>query len=191
MDFFKSRQNSTIHTDLVIIRHLQCPSYPFVSHLLAEDPGLSIFSVVAILPDFDGFRPISSKLGYFFRFSRHRPFKRSFSSFVFHLLTENPEPSILGVVAILPDFNEFLPFCQNSTIYTDLAVIQTIQWSFKPFVPHLLAEDTGLSIPSAVTILPDFDGFLPILSKLNYLDRCNRHPATKMSKLTLCLPPAR
>ena len=82
-------------------------------------------------------------------------------------------------------------FRQNSTIYTDLAVIQTIQWSFKPFVSHLLAEDPGLSIPSAVAILPDFDGFLPILSKLNYLDRCNRHPATKMPKLTLCLPPAR
>ena len=65
-------------------------------------------------------------------------------------------------------------FRQNSAIYTDLAVIQTIQWSLKPFVSHLLAEDPGLSIPSAVAILPDFDGFLPILSKLNYLDRCNR-----------------
>ena len=73
-------------------------------------------------------------------------------------------------------------FRQNSAIYTDLAVIQTIQWSLKPFVSHLLAEDPGLSIPSAVAILPDFDGFLPILSKLNYLDRCNRHPATKMPK---------
>ena len=82
-------------------------------------------------------------------------------------------------------------FRQNSTIYTDLAVIQTIQWSFKPFVSHLFAEDPGLSISSAVAILPDFDGFLPILSKLNYLDRCSRHPATKMPKLTLCLPPAR
>ena len=82
-------------------------------------------------------------------------------------------------------------FRQNSAIYTDLAVIPTIQWSFKPFVSHLLADDPGLWIPSAVAILPDFDGFLPILSKLNYLDRCNRHPATKMPKLTLCLPPAR
>ena len=71
-------------------------------------------------------------------------------------------------------------FRQNSAIYTDLAVIPTIQWSFKTFVSHLLAEDPGLSIPSAVAILPDFDGFLPISSKLNYLDRCNRHPATKM-----------
>ena len=120
-----------------------------------------------------------------------RPFKWSFSYFVFHLLTEDPGPSILSVVAILPDFNEFLPFRQDSTIYTDLAVIQPVQWSFKPFVSHLLGEDPGLSIPSAVAILPDFDGFLPILSKLNYLDRCNRHPATKVPKLTLCLPPAR
>ena len=41
---------------------------------------------------------------------------------------------------------DFVQFRQNSTIYTDLAVIQTIQWSFKPFVSHLLAEDPGLSI---------------------------------------------
>ena len=81
-------------------------------------------------------------------------------------------------------------FRQNSAIYTDLAVIPTNQWSFKHFVSHLLAEDPGLSIPSAVAILPDFDGFLPISSKLNYLDRCNRHPATKMPKLTFSLPPA-
>ena len=77
-------------------------------------------------------------------FVKTRPFKWSFSTFVFHLLTEDPGPSILSVVAILPDFNEFLSFCQNSTIYTDLAVIQTIQWSFKPFVSHLLSEDPGL-----------------------------------------------
>ena len=69
-------------------------------------------------------------------------------------------------------------FRQNLTIYTDLAVIQPVQWSFKPFVCHQLAEDPGLSIPSAVAMLADFDGFLTILSKLNYLDRCNRHPAT-------------
>ena len=120
-----------------------------------------------------------------------RPFKWPYKPFVFHLLTEDPGPSILSVVAILPDFNEFLPFRQNSTIYTDIAVIQPIQWSFKPFVSHLLAEDPGLSIPSAMAILPDFDGFLPILSKLNYLHRCNRHPTIKMPKLTPCLPPAR
>ena len=62
VDFLKFRQNSTIHTDLAIIQHLQYPNSPFVSHLLAEDPGPSIPSVVAILPDIDGFLPISSKL---------------------------------------------------------------------------------------------------------------------------------
>ena len=51
----------------------------------------------------------------------------------------------------------FLLLRQNSTIYTDLAVIQPVLWSFWPFVSHLLAEDPGISIPNVVAILPDFD----------------------------------
>ena len=60
-------------------------------------------------------------------------------------------------------------FRQNSTIYTDLAVIQPVQWSFKPVVSHLLAEGPGLSFSSVVAILPDVDGFRPISSKFDYL----------------------
>ena len=46
-------------------------------------------------------------------------------------------------------------------------------------------------IPSVVAILPDFDGFLQITSKLDYLYRFSRNPTPTMSVLTLCLPPAR
>ena len=120
-----------------------------------------------------------------------RPFNGLFNPFVFHLLTEDSGTSILSVVHYCLILMNSFQFRQNWAIYTDLAVIPIIQWSFKPFVSHLLAEDPGLSIPSAVAILPYFDGFLPILSKLYYLDRCNLHPATKMPKLTLCFPPAR
>ena len=69
MDFFQLNQNSTIVTDLNIIRHLQGQNQPFVSHLLAEDPGPSTPNM--ILPDLDGFLLISSKLSYLYRFSRH------------------------------------------------------------------------------------------------------------------------
>ena len=40
------------------------PVLTFVSELYAEDPGLSIPSVVAILPDFDGLLQLSSKFDY-------------------------------------------------------------------------------------------------------------------------------
>ena len=39
MDFFQFYQNSTIYTDLIIIRHLECPNNSPVSHVLAEDLG--------------------------------------------------------------------------------------------------------------------------------------------------------
>ena len=51
--------------------------------------------------------------------------------------------------------------------------------------------DPGPSIPFVVAILPDFDEFLLISSKLDYLYRCNRHPTLKCQNQTLCLPPAR
>ena len=80
----------------------------------------------------------------------------------------------------------FLLFRQNSTNYTDLAVIQPVQWWFWPFVSHLLAEDPRLSISSVVSILPDFDEFFPTSSKLDHLYRFSRHP---MVVLTFCLTP--
>ena len=64
MNFFAFHQNLTIYTDVTVIRPLKCQNQPFVSHLLAENPGPLIPSVVAILPDFDGFLQITSKLDY-------------------------------------------------------------------------------------------------------------------------------
>ena len=55
----------------------------------------------------------------------------------------------------------------------------------------MLAENPAMPISNIVAILPIFDGFLPISSKLNYLYKCNRHWSPEMPKLTLCLPPAR
>ena len=139
MNFFKFRQNSTIYTDLAVIQHIQCQSQPFVSYLITGDPGPTIPNIVAILPDFDGFLPILSKLNYLYRCNRH----------------------------------------------------PTLQYQNLPFVSHLLAEDQVEADPSAVKILPVFDVFLPIQSKLDYLYRFNRYPTPTMPKLTLCLPLAR
>ena len=86
---------------------------------------------------------------------------------------------------------DFSQSYQNSTIYSDLTVIRPLQCENNTFVSHLLAEDPGKPIPSVVAILPVFNKFLPISSKLDYLYRCYQHPTTKMPKLTLCLPPAR
>ena len=82
-------------------------------------------------------------------------------------------------------------FHQNLTIYTDVTVIQPLKCQNQPFVSHLLAENPGHLIPSVVAILPDFDGFLQITSKLDYLYRFSRNPTPTMPVLTLCLPPAR
>ena len=148
MDFFKSRQNSTIYTDLAVIRHLtlclpmipilpvfegltlclpparwgpgtldslcsgniawfrwisfnfiktwlsirplKCQNQPFVSHLLAENPGPLIPSVVAqISMDF-----FKSRQDYLYRFSRN-PTPCPSWPFVSHLLAEDPRHLIL------------------------------------------------------------------------------------------------
>ena len=54
-------QNSTIYTDLIVIRHLNAKINPLSPTCSAEDPGHSIPFVVAILPDFDEFLLISIK----------------------------------------------------------------------------------------------------------------------------------
>ena len=78
----------------------------------------------------------------------------------------------------------FFQINQNSTIYTDLIAIRHLQCQNQPFVSYLLAEDSGPSIPNIVAILPYFDGFLPNLSKLNYLHRWNRHPTLQCQNLS-------
>ena len=50
-----------LFTDLIVIWHLQCQNQPYVSHLLAEDPGPLIPGAVAILPDFDGLRFVKTR----------------------------------------------------------------------------------------------------------------------------------
>ena len=139
MDFLQFYQNSTISKDITVTPLPKTPNEPFFSYLLAEDPGPSIPNIVAILPDFDGFLPIS----------------------------------------------------QNSTIHTDLAAIRPFQWSFQPSVSHLLAEDPGPLIPSVVAILLHIEIFLQISSKLDHLYRFSRNLALPMVVLILCLPPAR
>ena len=86
---------------------------------------------------------------------------------------------------------DFFQLNQNSTIVTDLNVIRHLRGQNQPFVSHLIAEDPGPSIPNVVAILSDFDGFLLISSKLNYLYRFSRDPTPAMPKLARCLPPAR
>ena len=60
MDFFQFHQNSTIYTNVTVIGPLKCQNdEPSVSHLLTEDPGPLIPSVVAILLDIEIFLQIS------------------------------------------------------------------------------------------------------------------------------------
>ena len=63
MYFFQIYQNPIIYTDVTVIRPPKFPNWPFVSHLLAGDPGPLILNIVAILPDINSFfLQISSKL---------------------------------------------------------------------------------------------------------------------------------
>ena len=59
MDFFQFHQNSNIYTNVTVIGPLKYQNQPSVSHLLAEDPGPLIPSVVAILLDIEIFLQIS------------------------------------------------------------------------------------------------------------------------------------
>ena len=93
--------------------------------------------------------------------------------------------------AILPDVDEFLP------ILPKLEYLYRINGHLTPPIPVLTLclpsarrRPTALD-PSVVAILPDFDEFLRILSKLNYLYRFIPHPTLPMHVLTLCLPLAR
>ena len=120
MDFFKFRQNSTIYTDLAVIQHLQCQSQPFVSYLLAEDPGPSIPNIAAILPDSDGFLQILSKLNYLYRCNRHPTLLNQNLPFVSYLLAEDQGRPIPVQWKYCQFSMYFFQFNQNSTIYTDL-----------------------------------------------------------------------
>ena len=124
MDFFKFRQNSTIYTDLAVIQHLQCQSQPFVSYLLAEDPGPSILNVAAILPDSDGFLPILSKINYLYRCNRHPTLQYQNLPFVSHLLAEDQGRPIPVQWKYCQFSMYFFQFNPNSTIHTDLIVIR-------------------------------------------------------------------
>ena len=191
MYFFQFNQNSTIVTDLNVIRHQRSQNQPFGSRLLAEDPGPSIPNVVAILPDFDGFLLILSKLNYLYRFSRH------------------PTAAMPKLTRCLPPAH-WGPREADSQCIGNIAIFRCIssnfikldylyRYSSNPTHPipkltlfsHLLAEDPGPPILSAVAILPDLDGFLQISSKLYYLYRFSRNPTLTMSISTLCLLPAR
>ena len=176
MDFFKFRQNSTIYTDLAVIQQLKCQYQPFVSYLLAENPEPSIPNIVSILSDFDGFLLFLSKLNYLYRCNRRPTPQCQNFPFVFDLLAENQGRPIPMQWQYCQFSMYFFQFNQNSTIYTDLIAIRHQQCQNQPFVSYLLAEDQGPSIPSIVATLPDFDGFLPILLKLNHLYGFSRNP---------------
>ena len=139
MDFFKFRQNSTIYTDLAVIQQLQCQYQPFVYYLLAENPGPSIPNIVAILPDFDGFLLILSKLNYLYRCNRHPTLQCQNLPFVSHLLAEDQGRPIPVQWQYCQFSMYFFQFNQNSTIYTDLIAIRHLKCQNQPFVSYLLA----------------------------------------------------
>ena len=78
----------------------------------------------------------------------------------------------------------------SSNLVKTRLFIQIQPPSVTTFVSHLFAEDSGPVIPGVVAILPDFDGFRPISSKLDHLYRFSHHPTLPKVVLTTCLPPA-
>ena len=152
MYFFQFNQNSTIYTDLIAIRPIQWQNQPFVSCLLAEDPGPSILNIVAILPDFDGFLPILSKLNYLYRCNRHPTLKCQNLPFVSHLLGEDPREADPVQWQYCQFFIYFFQF------NTKLDYSHRFR-SQPTFVFHLLPTDPRTSIPSVLTILPYFFQF--------------------------------
>ena len=156
----------TIYTDVTVIRPLKCQNQPFVSHLLAENPGPLIPSVVAILPDFDGFLQITSKLDYLYRFSRYPTPTMPVLTLCLPPARWGPKAPDSECNGNIASFRRIASnLTKNSTIYTDLIVIRHLNAKIT-FVSHLLAEDPGPSIPFVVAILPDFDEFLLISSNL-------------------------
>ena len=138
---------------------------------------------MAKLPDFDKFLPISQNSTIYTDLAAIRPFQWSFNPL-------SPTCSLRTMGLRFPvqwqycQFSMyFFQFNQNSTIYTDLIAIRHLQCQNQPFVIYLLAEDPGPSIANIVAILPYVDGFLPILSRLNHLYRCNRHPTLQCQNL--------
>ena len=87
---------------------LKCQNLHFVCNLLAEDPGLTIPSVVAILPVFDEFLPISSKPDHLCRFSCRPTQLIVVLTLCLPPARCGPRPSILSVETILPNFVAFL-----------------------------------------------------------------------------------
>ena len=138
--------------DVTVIRPLKCQNQPFVSHLLAENPGPLIPSVVAILPDFDGFLQITSKLDYLYRSSRNPKPTMPVLTLCLHLLAEDPRHLIQSVMAILPVSKDFFQFNQNSTIYTDLIVIRHLNAKINPLSPTCSLRTRDPRLPIVVAI---------------------------------------
>ena len=78
MDFLQFYQNSNIGKDMTVTWLPKTQNKPFVSHLLAEDQGLLNPSVVAKLPDFDKFLPISQNSTIYTDLAAIRHFQWSF-----------------------------------------------------------------------------------------------------------------
>ena len=105
-----------------------------------------------ILPYFDGFLPILSKLNYLYRCNRHPTLQCQILPFVSHLLTEDQARPIPVQWKSCQFSMYFFQFNQNSTIYTDLIAIRHLQGQNLPYVSHLLAENPAMPIPNVTKI---------------------------------------